>query len=177
MPHLEFREARPEDAAALLEYIRAVASETENLLLGPEGLGLPVKAEQAFLENSLHSQKSIYLLAMDADVIAGQANFSCNEQRARIAHWGTVGITVRSSYWRQGIGSALMQRLIAFARDTAQAEMMQLEVRSDNAAAIALYEKFGFVKTGTFPRMIKIADRYYDCDTMVLCLSPSPAQL
>lgn len=176
MPHLEFREARPEDAGALLEYIGTVAAETDNLLFGSEGLGVSVEAEHAFLEKSLHSQRSIYLLALDGDMIAGQASFSCRADRARIAHWGTVGITVRKSFWHQGVGTALMQRLIAFARDTAQAEMMQLEVRSDNAAAIALYKKLGFVKTGTFPRMVKIGSRYFDCDTMVLSLSPAPAQ-
>mgnify|MGYP004421668729 CR=1 FL=1 len=40
--------------------------------------------------------------------------------------------------------SALMERILAFARENG-VEQVNLEVRSDNKRAIALYEKFGFV--------------------------------
>lgn len=176
MLELEFREAQPEDAEALLEYLKAVGAESDNLLFGAEGIGMCAEDEAAFLESALRSSKKFYLIALCGGEIAAQGSFACNEHRARVAHWGVLGLTVRRKYWNQGIGTALMQRLIEFARNTAKAEMIQLDVRSDNAPAIALYRKFGFVKTGTFPHMIKIGARYADCDTMVLHLFPSPEQ-
>ena len=176
MLELEFREAQPEDAEALLEYLKAVGAESDNLLFGAEGLGMRVEDEAAFLESALNSSQKVYLLALHGGEIAAQGSFSCNEHRARVAHWGVLGLTVRKKYWNHGVGTALLRQLIEFARDTAKAEMIQLDVRSDNAPAIALYRKFGFVKTGTFPHMIKIGERYADCDTMVLHLSPSPEQ-
>ncbi len=49
-------------------------------------------------------------------------------------------------------------------------EIIDLEVRSDNVRAIHLYQKFGFVKIGTFPKYFKIGNSYADCDIMYLDL-------
>lgn len=46
-----------------------------------------------------------------------------------------------------GAGSALMERCIAWAKEH-DAHKIKLEVWPHNAAAIALYEKFGFVHEG-----------------------------
>ena len=171
MGAMTIREAQPADADALLAYLRRIGTESDNLLFGAEGIGLSAEEEAAFLESARNSSKKIYLLALCGDEIVAQGSFSCNERRVRIAHWGTLGLTVRKDHWNRGIGTQLMARLIDFARNTAGAEMIQLEVRGDNAPAIALYRKFGFEKTGTFPRMFRIGDRYADCDSMVLCLN------
>ena len=45
---------------------------------------------------------------------------------------------------------------------------MNLEVRSDNARAIRLYEKYGFRKLCTFPHFFKINGEYVDFDLMNL---------
>lgn len=164
-----FREARPADAAALLAYLKQVGSESDNLLFGAEGLPICVEDEAAFLEKSLHSDKSLFLLAFAGEEIAACGSFSCNT-RARTAHWGEVGLTVRRAYWRQGIGFALLSRLIDFAENTAHAELMTLHVRADNAAAIALYEKCGFERVGVFPRMLRIGTQDYDFLQMVRLL-------
>ena len=42
--------ARPEDAAALIEYLRVVGGESDNLTFGAEGLPATVEEETAFLE-------------------------------------------------------------------------------------------------------------------------------
>ena len=39
--------ARAEDAAALLEYLKIVGGETENLSFGAEGVPIPPEAEEA----------------------------------------------------------------------------------------------------------------------------------
>ena len=46
---------------------------------------------------------------------------------------------------RRGIARALMERLLA---DLSAAQSVTLEVRRSNAAAIALYESFGFERVG-----------------------------
>ena len=63
-----------------------------------------------------------------------------------------------------------MEEIIRFARDTAHAEILSLEVRSDNARAIALYRKFGFETVGTFEGFMKIDGVYVNCDIMRLQL-------
>ena len=46
-------QAREEDAAALLEYLKVVGGETENLSFGEEGLSTDLAAEQAYLRSTL----------------------------------------------------------------------------------------------------------------------------
>jgi ribosomal-protein-alanine N-acetyltransferase len=54
----------------------------------------------------------------------------------------------------KGFAKALMQYAIIVAMDKG-AEVLALEVRSSNAAAITLYERLGFVRVG-------LRSRYYD---------------
>jgi ribosomal protein S18 acetylase RimI-like enzyme len=49
-------------------------------------------------------------------------------------------------------------------------EIIELEVRCDNRRAIHLYEKYGFIRHGTFPAFFKIGDEYIDFDLMHLDL-------
>ena len=62
-----------------------------------------------------------------------------------------------------------MTRLIAYAK-TQGAEVIELEVRSDNDRAKALYRKFGFETFGTYRKFFKIDGRLYDADYMNLYL-------
>ena len=47
---------------------------------------------------------------------------------------------------------------------------LNLQVRSDNARAIRLYEKFGFRKLCTFPAFFRIGGQDIDFDVMLLQL-------
>jgi ribosomal-protein-alanine N-acetyltransferase len=63
--------------------------------------------------------------------------------------WHLMNIAVEPARLRQGIAWSLMERLVEVA---GPAESYTLEVRPSNPAAIALYERFGFVPAGTRPR-------------------------
>lgn len=56
-------------------------------------------------------------------------------------------VAVAPDAQRKGYGTRLLEGLIACARSLGD-ERMHLEVRASNAAAIALYTRFGFRKTG-----------------------------
>ncbi|WNG88798.1 ribosomal protein S18-alanine N-acetyltransferase [Mycobacterium sp. ITM-2016-00317] len=68
----------------------------------------------------------------------------------------TVGVD--PAYQGKGIGRGMLARLIDYAGDGA----IYLEVRTDNAAAIALYESEGFVRVGVRKRYYRVsgADAY-----------------
>jgi len=109
------------------------------------------------------------LVAKKDGKIVGNANFDCTP-RPRLAHRGELAISVLKSEWGNGVGTMLLEEIIRFARNTAKVQILSLEVRSDNVRAIRLYEKFGFLKTGTFPGMLKINGELIDFDLMVLHL-------
>lgn len=85
-------------------------------------------------------------------------------------HRGELGISVIKAEWGQGIGSMLLQSVIDFAKNTAHADIISLEVRSDNTRAISLYKKYGFEKIGQFKGFFKIDGEYIDFDLMNLYL-------
>ena len=165
---ITYREAEPRDAAALLEYMKLVGGESGNLSFGAEGLSFTVEQEEAILDSICKNPRSIMLLAFEGDEIVGNASIH-GSSRPRFSHRYELAVTVRKSHWGRGIGTALMERLIAFAKEIG-AEVVSLEVRSDNDRAIALYKKFGFEKFGTYRKFFKFDDGNFDADFMNLYL-------
>lgn len=163
-----YRQAVPADAERLLAYLKLVGGESDNLSFGPQGVPLTVEQEAQILANSQENPRSTMLLALDGDEIVGIGSIDC-PRSARFAHRRGLALSVRKPWWGRGIGSALMERLISFARESG-AEIVSLEVRSDNERAKALYRKFGFVPFGTYRKFFKLGGAYFDADYMNLYL-------
>jgi ribosomal-protein-alanine N-acetyltransferase len=62
-----------------------------------------------------------------------------------------LNVAVAVSARRKGLGRALMEDLLAYARAHSVARIL-LEVRASNAPAIALYESLGFTRFNVRPR-------------------------
>lgn len=163
-----YRQAQPSDAAQLLSYMKAIGGESDNLTFGADGIPFSVEQEAQFLEKLCNSSHSTILLALDGETIVGNGCIDGNGN-PRFRHRRNLAISVRKAYWGNGIGSGLMERLIAFARGTG-AEVISLEVRSDNDRAKALYRKFGFTSFGVFRKFFKLGEAYFDADYMNLYL-------
>ena len=158
-------QAREEDAAALLEYLMVVGGETENLSFGEEGLSTDLAAEQVYLRAQCQSADNVQYLAKVNGEIIGTA--SLNRKPRRMRHRGEFGISLKKAWWGCGAGSALTEAVLSFARENGF-EQLNLEVRSDNARAIRLYEKYGFRKLCTFPGFFKVNGACIDVDLMNL---------
>lgn len=162
--------AGAEDAAALLEYQKIVGGETDNLNYGAEGVSLSPEAMQARLREQTGPADHVRYLAKANGEIIGTA--SLNRRHKRMNHRGDFGINVKKVWWGSGAASALMEAILAFARENGF-EQLDLEVRSDNARAIRLYEKYGFHRLCTVPAFFKINGRYIDFELMNLSLLPA----
>ena len=62
-------------------------------------------------------------------------------------HVADLGLMVAESHRRRGIGRALLEQAVAWARD-AEVRKLELHVFPWNEPAIALYETFGFEREG-----------------------------
>ena len=97
--------ARPEDAAALLDYLKIVGGETDNLSFGAEGVPLAPEEEQAYLRTQVDSPDHVqYLAGVDGELI-GTA--SLNRKPGRMRHRGVFGISLKRAWWGCGAASNL----------------------------------------------------------------------
>lgn len=161
------RRGKPEDAAAILAYLRRVGGETDNLTFGGEGLPFSVEAEADYLAGMADSRDNIMLVAKLDGEIVGDASLS--RLPRRMSHRGDLGVSVVKEHWNKGIGGRLLEEIIGFAKENGFA-VIDLQVRSDNASAIHLYEKYGFQKLGTHPAFFRIDGADVPFDYMALML-------
>ena len=84
----------------------------------------------------------------------------------RRSHVGQLGMFVHDDYQNQGIGSQLMAAIIDLAENWLNLKRLELQVNTDNASAIHLYEKFGFEKEGILRKNAFRDGVYIDAYTM-----------
>ena len=151
-----------DDAAEILELMKVIGGESDNLTFDERGFyNMTVQEEADLLEKKRSSDREAFFVARKAGKIVGMAHYTAFEKE-RMSHRGTIGICIRKSACGQGIGTALMKHLLEFAKDTVKSEVASLEVRCDNVAAIGLYEKLGFEKVGRFKGFFKVRGTLVD---------------
>ena len=165
--NITIERASPCDAEEILNYLKQVGGETDNLTFGAEGIPFSVEDEAKYIADMQNSRDDIMLVAKESGRIVGIANL--NRLPRRMSHRGDFGISVAKQYWNRGIGGMLLTEIIKFAKHN-NFGVVDLQVRSDNFAAIHLYEKFGFKKIGTHPAFHKVNDKNLSFDFMSLLL-------
>lgn len=159
------KKATREDAAEILQYLKQVGSETDNLTFGAEGVSITTEAEATYVSQIENSCDEIMLVAKENEKIVGTASLSRLPRRMK--HRGDFSVSVLKECWNKGVGSRLLLEIINFAKENSF-EIIDLQVRSDNLPAIHLYKKFGFEKIGTHPAFFKIGGEEISFDYMCL---------
>lgn len=167
MENIVIREARANDAGAILAFLKQVGGESDNLTFGSEGLPFSEEDEAKYLESVFNDSHSVSFIATIDDEIVGDASLAGLPRR--MGHRAELGIAVLRKIWNIGIGGKLLERIIEYAKSN-EIEIINLEVREDNCGAIHLYEKYGFKRIGVSPAFQKINGEYIDFILMYLDL-------
>jgi RimJ/RimL family protein N-acetyltransferase len=146
---LTIREAKEADARAMLDYLGELTLEPgiPILLSHERALRLTIESEQELIRQHRGQFNAHWLLALDGSRIVGMLNM-VGASRAESAHSVTLGVSVAKEWRDRGVGRELMTRAIEWARRTEGVSRVELEVFSDNARAIHLYERMGFAAEG-----------------------------
>jgi putative acetyltransferase len=80
--------------------------------------------------------------------VVGNAGLMASGAALRRRHVMNLGIAIATDAQGQGVGSTLMKALCDWADHWGQVLRIELTVFTDNARAIALYRRFGFVQEG-----------------------------
>jgi len=105
----------------------------------------------------VNERESIYLMVYVQGAFAG--NGRVNRGKGRHRHVGNIGLSLRSAFRGEGIGTELMKSLIDEAR-VLGLQLLTLTCFETNAPALHMYEKLGFRKAGVTPGAIAFKGQY-----------------
>lgn len=154
------RSAEEKDAEALIDYMKITAAETPFLLREPDEISLTIEQEQAFIKAKKDSENELLLIAETEGRHIGNASLMSAGGFKRYRHRCEIAIALYQEYCGLGIGKEMLEMVLDIAKKAGY-EQAELEVIANNKPAIALYEKLGFQKYGTFPDNMKYADGSY----------------
>ena len=165
------RQAEEKDADVIIQYVNCVCGETDYLAFGKGDIDWTVEKERMFIRDHLNGDNKVLVVAEVQGNINGVVGFT-GDERKRMRHTGEFGISVSQKYWGIGLGSALVECIIEWAKAAGIVRKINLQVRVDNQRALRLYERFGFVREGLVTRHFKVADKFYDAYFMGLGIDP-----
>ena len=134
---LLIREARPSDAEELIVFVRRMIRDPGiDLALSPGEFVLTPKQESRLLADYAASDNSIYLVAEMEGTIGG--TLVCTGSKRRVnRHRATLGGLCVAPEWRsRGIGSALIENALQWAKATDIVTRLELYVFAENWSAI-----------------------------------------
>jgi RimJ/RimL family protein N-acetyltransferase len=171
------RTAEPGDAAALIECYADVRRTSDfNVTLDHESTAT-AESEAASAIEYAEKPHLLRVVAIVGDRLAGELSFK-GRPLERMSHHGHFGIGVNSAFRGRGVGTALLNALLDWARGHPTIEKVCLGVFAENHGAIALYRRLGFVEEARRIKEFKYGPgRYCDDIQMSLWVKPPSAGL
>jgi RimJ/RimL family protein N-acetyltransferase len=164
------RRGEPADAAWLVALAREVGAEPEGWLLSttePRGAG----DERRYLRSIRRSPHAAVFVAEAPEGVVARLSLARDPHPAS-RHVADLGLMVAAGHRRRGIGRALLERAVEWARE-AGVSKLELHVFPHNLPALALYEQFGFVREGYRRRHYRRGREYIDAILMAYEVTPT----
>jgi RimJ/RimL family protein N-acetyltransferase len=157
------RPAHPSDAEGLAKLGQAVGSEPEGWLVSTNGWR-DASDERRYLRAIRRYPNAAVYVAEEGGVIVGRLSIA-RDQHPASRHVADLGLMVAAAHRRRGIGTALLDAAVEWARQ-AGVRKLELHVFPWNKAAIALYDRFGFVREGYRRGHYRRGDEFVDAILM-----------
>lgn len=156
-----------EHAAGFHACLDAVAREARWLA---QTRALPLERIEGFVRDSV-AHDAVQFVALDGATVVGWADIFAAWADA-VRHCGTLGMGLLPGYRGRGLGERLLRACLTKAEEQGLTRI-ELQVRADNAAAIRLYERVGFVREAVLRRAMRFDGVHYDAVQMSLLLPPA----
>jgi putative acetyltransferase len=141
------RNAEPSDAEQLTRLAAAVSAEPEGWLISVAGEWRSAGDERRYLKAlRRYPHAAVFVAERDDGTIVGRLSIGRDPHPAS-THVADVGLMVATDARRQGVGTAMLEAAVGWARE-AGVRKIELHVFPWNEAAIKLYEAFGFEREG-----------------------------
>ena len=161
------RKAEPADAPALVELGTEVGNEPEGWLITANGWR-SAGDERRYLRALRRYPHAAVYVAEDEGRIVGRLSIA-RDQHPASYHVADLGLMVAVTHRRRGIGRALLDAAVEWARESG-VQKLELHVFPHNEPAIHLYESYGFEREGYRRAHYRRAGEYVDAIVMALVL-------
>jgi RimJ/RimL family protein N-acetyltransferase len=158
---IELRSPEVGEGSSLVAMVRRNLETSPHALTEPDEFTLTAEQEDAFIGEYLAQPRKVLIVAYSDGQPVGLLNFQVGARR-RCSHAGEFGMALLPEFRSQGIGTRMVEALIAWAKREPGVEKIILRVHARNWAALGLYRKLGFREEGRDLRGVKLANGDYD---------------
>jgi RimJ/RimL family protein N-acetyltransferase len=167
----EVRSPEVAEAQALLEFAVTTAASTDQILTRPEEFP-DLEGEKAYIQAALEDDAAFQIAAIHAGRFIGTLGFH-GGRNFRNRHTAELGMMVASDWRGRGVGAALIQCALDWARTHPLIEKVCLSVYDGNVPGRALYRKMGFEEEGRLRGHIQLENgRVEDLLHMAVWVKP-----
>ncbi len=162
---LVIRSPKIDDVQPILDYINQVSTESENLSFGEGEAPFTKEGEIKYITSLQTDPHKIMALGEIMGELIAVSDIS-GPTLPRLKHFGELGLSVMKKYWNIGVGKALLEYLIDWAKTDGDLKKINLQVKESNDSGIYLYKKLGFVEEGKLSRGMYINGKFYN----IICM-------
>jgi L-phenylalanine/L-methionine N-acetyltransferase len=142
---IRVRRAEPTDAPALVALAEAVGHEEGRWILTTDSWRSVAEERRYLKAVERHADAAVFVVEDDGRVVARLSLSRDPHPSSR--HVADLGLMVAADYRRRGIGNALLDEAVTWARASG-VRKLELHVFPWNEPAVRLYESFGFEREG-----------------------------
>ena len=170
---LRIREAKIEDAVAIVEMLRDIATKPGFFSSQPSEITLETVIDTI---SNVGDGSGICLVVEAKGKLVGLAFLTAHHKQS-LQHVSNLdALAVHLGWQRKGIGTKLLTQVIEWARQSKKTQKIELNVRASNFGAISLYKKMGFEEEGRLKNRVKVDNDYVDDIVMGLDLGKRQLQ-
>jgi len=161
------RNCKSEDAAQLMHCVKTYINDSEYIPKESDEFNLTNEQEVQWIQTLNDKTNSLLLVAEHEGVIIGNIDLTGSGRRV-MAHTAAIGMGMLREWRNTGVGTALMNAAISWAKSNEHLELLWLQVYLQNEAGIRLYRKMNFEEQGIIKNYFKHKGKYFDVLTMSL---------
>lgn len=174
-PDFYIREATPDDAEQIIAHMKTVADEPNNGITHSSAAEFTTtpEEERELLRQHQEAENCLWIVALTHDEeIIGIANATGGRRRS-MYHTVSLGISILKEWRNRGVGTTMIQFIIDWCRLNPVIHRLELGVYTDNARAVHVYEKLGFVHEGVHKETFFKDGRFVDTYSMAIIFDKS----
>lgn len=140
------------DAEAVLACVIAESRHSDHIYIETDELlaEITVEIEREKIDGWLRGECELGLgvFPVDSAECVGTLTFKAPSNRRRARHRGMFGVAVLPAWRGKGVGTAMINAMLGWAREHPIVEIVSLGCYATNTRALALYRRLGFAEEG-----------------------------